>query len=108
MKTEQDLRRIFSYNIRTRRERKGWTQEVLAEKAKVSKNMISDYETSQKFAHAKTLVRLATALETEVYELLKPDDVLPDKSMDRIIKFGEEVREAYEKVENRYLGSNKT
>jgi len=103
MKTEQDLKKIFSQNVRTRRERKGWTQEVLAEKAKVSKNMISDYETNQKFAHAKTLVRLAIALETEVYELLKPDYILPDKSTDIIARYGKEVKDAVEKVGNRYL-----
>jgi len=108
MKTEQDLKKIFSQNIRTRRERKGWTQEALAEKTKVSKNTISDIETGDKFARAKTLVKLAIVFETEVYELLKPDYILPDKNADIIAKYGEEVREAVVKVGNRYLGNNKT
>ena len=81
----------------------GWNQETLAEKAGVSKNTISDIETGQKFARANTLVRLAEVLQTEVYELLKPDNVMPDKSADILAKYGEEVKEAVEKIGNLYI-----
>ena len=105
MKTEQDLKSIFGKNVKIRRESRGWSQEVLAEKAKVSKNTISDIETGQKFARAETLICLANALETAVYELLKPADIVPDKASDIITKYSDEVRDAVERIGNRYLGN---
>ena len=103
MKTEQDLKETLGKNIFKRRKRMGWNQETLAEKAGVTKNTISDIETGQKFAHANTLVKLAKALQTEVYELLKPDNVMPDKATDILAKYGEEVKEAVEKIGNFYM-----
>ena len=103
MKNEQELKNVFGENIKNRRKRMGLTQEQLAEKAGVSKNTISDIETGEKFVYADTLVLLAQALETEVYELLKPKDIFPDKAADILTKYGEEVREAVEKIGERYL-----
>ena len=107
MKTEQDLRDAFGHNIRTRRKSRGWSQEKLAEKAGVSKNTISDIEACHKFAHAETLINLAIALETEVYELVKPRDILPDTSKEMIIKYGEEMRAFLDNIEGRYLKNEK-
>jgi transcriptional regulator with XRE-family HTH domain len=103
MKTEQELKAIFGKNVFKQRDQKKWTQEELAEKAKVSKNTISDIEGGQKFARAKTLVKLALAFDTQVYELLKPDDVLPDKPTDIIAKYGEEVREKVAEIGSSYM-----
>ena len=107
MKNEQELKNTLGYNIKIRRDQKNWSQEELAEKADVSKNTISDIETGQKFARAKTLVRLAVALGTDVYELLKPPNVLPDKAADILAKYGEEVKEAVEKIGIRYMERGK-
>ena len=101
--TERELKRIFGKNISTRRERFGWNQETLAEKADVSKNTISDIETGQKFARAKTMVSLAKALRTEIYELLKPDYIIPDRVADIFAKYNEEVREKVEEIGNFYI-----
>ena len=103
MKTEQELKNILGRNVYKLRDRMGWNQETLAEKVCVSKNTISDIETGQKFARAKTLVGLAEALQTEVYELLKPDNIMPDKSADVLTKYSEEVKEAVEKIGNLYI-----
>jgi len=103
MKTEQELKKVFGHNIFTLRDRKGWTQELLAEKAGVSKNSISDVENGQKFVRADTLVNLALALDTQVYELFKTGDVLPDKPIDILEKFNEEVREAMVEIGNSYI-----
>ena len=86
----------------------GWNQETLAVKAGVSKNTISDIETGQKFVRANTLVKLARALQTEVYELLKPDNIMPDKTADILAKYGEEVKEAVEKIGNSYMANMNT
>ena len=103
MKTEQELKKVFGHNIFTLRDRRGWTQELLAEKAGVSKNSISDVENGQKFVRADTLVNLALALETDVYELFKTGDILPDKPIDIIEKYGEEVKEALVEIGNAYI-----
>jgi len=102
--TEHELKIIFGKNVCSRREWKGWSQEKLAEKADVSKNTISDIETGDKFARVSTLVCLAKVLDTEVYELLKPPNVLPDKPLDIIAKFREEVRESVDKIGDSYIG----
>ena len=107
MKTEQELKNTLGHNVKIRRESRCLNQEQLAEKTKVSKNTISDIETGQKFARAGTLVRLAKVLETEVYELLKPADIVPDKASDIITKYSDEVRDAVERIGNRYLGNSR-
>ena len=103
MKTEQELKDIFGKNVKTRRESRKWSQEFLSEKVNVSKNTISDIESDHKFVHAKTLINFAIAFETEVYELFKPPDVLPDKSIDIFAKFNEEIRKTVEKIGNSYI-----
>ena len=94
MENGQELKETLAKSIKERRCARGWSQEKLAELIGISKNSISEIEMAQNFATPDTLVKLAKALETEVYEFLKPDDVKPDKAKDKIAKFSEEVREA--------------
>jgi transcriptional regulator with XRE-family HTH domain len=103
MKTEQELRNILGKNIKDRRKQRDWSQQELADKIDVSKNFISDLETGQKFTSAQTLINLANILETEVYELLKPESVPPDKPADIIVKYGEQVKDAVDKIRDDYL-----
>ena len=103
MQDKRDLKRILGENVKIRRERKGLSQEQLAEKAGVSKNTISDIETGDKFARANTLVALAKALETEVYELLKPKDITPDKAEDIVEKYYDVVKDALEQSKKNYI-----
>jgi transcriptional regulator with XRE-family HTH domain len=103
MKTEQELKKLLGENVKSRRKARNWTQESLGEKVDVSRNTISDIETGKDFAGAKILVNLAIAFETEVYELFKPDGVLPDKSTDIISKYSYEVRKAVMEVGKKYF-----
>ena len=107
MKNVQELKNIFGRNIRTRRDSRGWNQEELSVKVGVSKNTISDIETGQKFARANTLFRLAKAFDTEVYELLKPEDVYPDKAAEILKKYTAEVKDSVEKIGNLILEKKK-
>jgi transcriptional regulator with XRE-family HTH domain len=102
MMTEQKLKKILGRNVKIRREERVLSQEKLAEKVDVSKNAISDIETGQKFATAKTLAGLANALDTQVYELLKPDNVKPDSVYDVATIFSADVIKAVEKIGNEY------
>jgi len=103
MNTEQEFRVFFGKNIKNRREHKGWSQEELSEKAHVSKNTISDIETGQKFARAKTLINLARVFDTEVYELFKPENIMPDDAEGILIKYNNRVKETLDKTFKEYL-----
>ena len=99
MKNGQELQETLAKNIKDRRNARGWSQEKLGELIGISRNSISEIELAKNFATPDTLVKLAKAMETDVYELFKPDNVKPDKTKDKIVKFSEEIRE----VGMRYL-----
>ena len=101
--TVQELTTIFGKNIRKYRKSHKWSQELLAEKMDVSVNTISEIETGKKFVRAERLICFAAILETNVYELFKPDGVLPDKSEDILQEFGREIRQKVENLENAYI-----
>ena len=107
MRTEQELKELLGQNIKTRRLQKKWSQEKLAEFADLTRNTISDIESGQDFAGAKTLISLAKALETEVYELFKPESVLPDKPSDILSKFSEEIRQKVDEIGISYIAKIK-
>jgi transcriptional regulator with XRE-family HTH domain len=70
------LRRILSANIKKKRTILGISQEKLAEKAEISANMVNDIEGCRTWVSDKTLIKLANALEMEIYGLLLPSSVL--------------------------------
>ena len=71
---EESLRNLLSQNIKRYRQRKGWSQAKLAEKMDISTNYLSDIETKRGWVSAFSLVKLANALEIEVFELFKPEE----------------------------------
>jgi transcriptional regulator with XRE-family HTH domain len=60
--------------LREVRELRGWSQDVLAKKADVSRDSISNYETGQRKAYPSTAKKLADALNVSVSELEKGVD----------------------------------
>ena len=74
--TENDLKSIFSENIKKYRSGK-FTQETLAEKIGVSAQNINDIEGKRRFPRTDTLVKIAEALDVEVYQLFIPQDKTP-------------------------------
>jgi len=107
MKDIQYLKNLLGHNVKVRRANMNWNQGTLAKKTGVSKNTISEIETGQKFVGAETLISLASALNTEVYELFKPDDVLPDTNREILMNYVHELREAIELIDCRYWGSQR-
>ena len=70
--TEEELREILSANIK--KYRKGiFTQETLAEKIGVSSQNINDVEGKRRFPRIDSLVKIADALNVEVYQLFVPE-----------------------------------
>jgi transcriptional regulator with XRE-family HTH domain len=70
---ENNVRRTLSDNIRFFRGRLAFSQAVLAEKADISIDFLSQIERGNKWPYPDTLFRIACALNIEVYELFKPD-----------------------------------
>ncbi|MDR0301196.1 MAG: helix-turn-helix domain-containing protein [Treponema sp.] len=71
---EESLRGLLSQNIKRFRQRKGLSQAKLAEKMEISTNYLSDIETKRGWVSPFSLVKLANALEIEVFELFKPQE----------------------------------
>ena len=74
--TENELKAVFSDNIKKYRSGK-FTQETLAEKIGVSVQNINDIEGKRRFPRTDTLVKIANALNVEVYQLFVPQDKTP-------------------------------
>ena len=70
--TEEELKAVLSANIK--KFRKGiFTQETLAEKIGVSSQNINDVEGKRRFPRIDSLVKIAEALNVEVYQLFVPE-----------------------------------
>ena len=83
---EVSLRDLFSQNIKRYRKMKGWSQEKLAEKMEISTNYLSEIETGRGWVSPFSLIKLANALEIEVFELFKPQEMQPKDTIERINK----------------------
>jgi len=75
---EKELRLVLAANIKKYRNRRGWNQLLLAEIVGISANYLSAVETGKGWVTPLTLVKLAKALEIEVFELFMP--VVPANS----------------------------
>lgn len=100
--TERELLKVLGGNIRLYRGRNKWTQSELAEKIDISINFLSDIETGKKWASPITLVKLANIFCIEVYELLKPMDILPDNINSFIEMYTEDIFAAVSGIRNAY------
>ena len=98
---EAHLRNLLSQNIKKYRQRKGWSQEKLAEKMDISTNYLSDIERKRGWVSPFSLVKLANALEIEVYELFKPEEAVPSDVINTVNKclddFSTSLKVSFEK-----------
>jgi len=65
------IREILALNLKENRQKCGFTQEKLAEKAGISANYLSMVEVSKKFPTPEMLDRLANALKIETFQLFE-------------------------------------
>ena len=70
--TEDELQTRVIENLRALRKKAGLSQEKLADKADISRQMMNDIEGRRRWLTKGTLVKLANALEVDVYELFIP------------------------------------
>ena len=70
--TEEELQSRVITNIKTIRKQKGLSQEKLADKADISRQMMNDIEGRRRWLTKSTLVKLCNALEIDAYQLFMP------------------------------------
>ena len=78
-KEAMDLRKILAMNIKKQRELLGISQEKLAESAGISSNMVKDIEGCRSWVSDKTLIKLASALKTDIYRLFVPATIYEEE-----------------------------
>ena len=71
--TEIELANTLSYNLKKYRGN-NFTQESLAEKANLSVQLINGIEGGRKWVSRNSIVKIAEALDIEVYQLFIPQD----------------------------------
>jgi transcriptional regulator with XRE-family HTH domain len=74
---DKELRSIFSANIKRHRQSRSLSQADLAEKLDISVNFLCNIENGNRWISPQTLVKFASALNVEPYELFKPAEALP-------------------------------
>jgi len=75
--TDKELKCIFSANIKRHRQSRNLSQADLAEKLDISVNFLCNIENGNRWISPQTLVKFASALNIEPYELFKPEEALP-------------------------------
>ena len=105
--TVHELSAVFGKNIKIFRTLNKLSQEQLAEKMDLSINTICEIENGKKFVRAETLVGFATLFKTEVYELFKPETILPDNASGILVKYCDDAKKAMEKIKKAYLDKMK-
>ena len=92
--TEYELKAILWTNIRRYREYRKWTQAQLAEKLNISINFLSDIENGKKWISPASMVKFASVLNIEPFELFKPADAPAPAVSTLFSRYNAEVVEA--------------
>ena len=71
----QTLRETLSQNLKKYRKVKDWSQFELAENAEISEQTINSIEGLRLWPSDKTLVKIAKALDVEIYSLFLPQNL---------------------------------
>jgi transcriptional regulator with XRE-family HTH domain len=98
---EQELRGILSNNIKRCRLKKSLSQLALAEKLDISTNFLSDIERCKAWVSPNTLVKLASVLDVEPYELFKADALLLETEKNILQHYADENLKAVLSLVNR-------
>ena len=68
----EDLKKIYTANLKALRTFRKWNQAELSEKVGISEKFYNDIETGRKWGSFETIVDLANAFDVEPYELFLP------------------------------------
>lgn len=87
---EQELRGILSSNIKRCRTQNNMSQMALAEKLDISTNFLSDIERCKAWVSPLTLVKIASTLNIEPYQLFKADAFFSPEEKDMLKEYTDE------------------
>ncbi len=90
--TEDELQTRVIENIRSLRKKIGLSQEKLADKADLSRQMMNDIEGRRRWLTKGTLVKLANALEVDVHEFFIPSE-----------KENDDMKKAYDVIKRKLI-----
>jgi transcriptional regulator with XRE-family HTH domain len=109
--TEEDIRKLFSMNLKRLRSRWDLSQLALAEKADLTHNFVNDIENCKKWVSPKTMAKLSDALGIAPHELLLPDIKLKQEETERlstyIDDFSDSLIRSVNELKAKYLKPNK-
>lgn len=94
--TEDELQTRVINNIRSLRKKQGLSQEKLADKANISRQMMNDIEGRRRWLTKGTLVKLSNALAVDVHELFLPS-----------IQENDNIKNVYEIITERIISKVK-
>jgi transcriptional regulator with XRE-family HTH domain len=104
---EDELLHLLGKNIRKMRTNKGISQYALALKTGMAPNSINDIENGKRWVSAKSLSRIANALEVAPYIFLLPSSLDIDDTHTIIKLYHEDIYKAVlsaiEDVRHRYI-----
>jgi len=69
----------FGHKLKSEREKKGWSQDELAEKIYVSRQSVSKWENNKNYPSIETIINLSDLFDITIDELLRSDDRLKEK-----------------------------
>ena len=102
--TDNELQAIFSANIKRHRQSRKLSQADLAEKLDISVNFLCNIENGNRWVSPQTLVKFASVLNIQPYELLKPADELPSDVANTVNKCLDEAVVAVTQTLNEIRG----
>ena len=92
--TEREIRSILSSNLKRYRNYRKLSQAELAEKLDISIPFLSDVENGRKWVSPSSLVKLASALDIEPYELFKPENTLSPEIATALTNWSDDIVKA--------------
>jgi len=92
--TEAEIRGILSSNLKRYRNYRKLSQAEMAEKLDISIPFLSDVENGRKWISPNTLVKFASALDIEPYELFKPENALTPEIATTLSNWSNDIVEA--------------
>jgi transcriptional regulator with XRE-family HTH domain len=93
----EEIREIFSRNLKHFRDLKNLSQFALSNKAGLAHNFVNDIENRKKWVSPETIAKLATVLEVEPYQLFITNP-LDDKQTKRIHSYLDELNDRFSEV----------
>ena len=101
-----DIRAIFSRNLKFYRGKKNLSQFALSTRAGLAHNFVNDVENRKKWVSPETIAKLTVVLEVEPHQLFMPSP-LEDKETQRIHEYLDELNilfnEAVGEIKESYL-----